>query len=455
MALVRNHEPEWEHLNRADLEARQFNLLKRRLETIQATNTFYRDLWSRHGVDLAKINSLRDFNRMIPLVTKEDFMADQLEHPPFGRRLGVHTSELAELHLTSGTSGIGQAVCGLTATDVETGAKSYAALWKHAGLNPGDRGILTYPVSFLTAGLLGVAGARRFRLVPIYAFGTDKQFLFELMERMQPRMIFATPNLLRRLQAVAAEQGWDPRQSCRSLRAICMGLLYPPFSQVEEIMNFWGVPLFENYGTTEVGMAAAISCENGVWDGKRRYPMHFLERHILPEVIDPDTGLPVGPGEEGELVMTTLSREASPAIRFRTRDRVLHVPHTECSCGRPFDGIAPGETRRYDDMMKIKGVSVWPALFDDVIFAHAEVDEYRAEVFFTRDEREELLLRVAVKRSADSESTAPLLDKIREEVRRVTSITPKVEQAKTLEHFEFKAKRWTDLRPSGEQPDGW
>lgn len=453
MASKRYYESEWEAATREDLEKHQLASLKSIAERAYDSNPFYRALWRDHGVEPDKIRSFRDFSRMVPLVSKEDFLKDQTSHPPFGTRLGVPTSELAEVHLTSGTSGVGQSACGLTAADVEIGANSYAALWTHAGIQSGEIGFLTYPVSFLTAGLLGVAAAKKFRLVPIFAFGMDKGFLFELMERLQPAMLFATPNVLRRLKAVAVEQGWDPKRQCPSLRAICMGLLYPPFSQVEEIMDFWEVRLFENYGTTEVGMAAAISCENGVWDGERRYPMHFLEQYIFPEVIDPGSGMPVGEGEEGELVMTTLAREASPAIRFRTRDRVLHVPYHACPCGRRFHGIAPGETRRYDDMLKVKGVNVWPATVDDIVFSWPAVDEYRAVVYFSDNGREELLLRVAFKPGNGREETRRLLEAIRDEVRRRIMVTAIVEQVGELDHFEFKARRWTDLRPTGDQPE--
>jgi phenylacetate-CoA ligase len=449
---VRYFEPEWEAMSRAKFRIRQFALLKGAVERAFRTNPFYRDRWRDAGVNLEDISSFEDFSRIVPMVDKETFLDDQVVHPPFGRRLGVDRSELAEIHVTSGTSGVGQAAFGLTANDVDIGARSYATLWTHAGLVPGDIGFLTYPVSFLTAGLLGVSAVRLFRLVPVYAFGMDKSLLFDLMSRLQPEMLFATPNWLRRLQAVATKQGWDPRNECPSLKSICMGLLFPPFSQVEQIMDFWGVRLYENYGTTEVGMAAAVSCEHGVWDGRRRYPMHFLEQYVYPEVVDPTTGMPVAEGEEGELVMTTLQREASPAIRFRTRDRVVHVPSSACSCGRPFDGIWPGEIRRYDEMLKVKGVSVWPSSVDDVVFARAEVDEYRAIAYFTEDEREELLLRVAFKSGTIGSVRSRRLHEIREEVRRTIMVTPKVEEVPALDHFEFKAKRWTDLRASNERP---
>jgi phenylacetate-CoA ligase len=440
--------PRWDRLSRDEVLARQFVEVQRHVERVYETNEYFRSRWHKAGFRPRQLRTRRDLQR-IPMVTKGDCVADQEVDPPFGRRLGVERDSVVEVHLTSGTSGAGQVAFGFTDADRRVAGESLSTWWSYAGLRRGDVAVLTFPVSFLAAGLLGVSGARDFGLAPIYAFGADKGRILELMQRLGAAMIFATPAVLRAFEDTARREGIDPSRDLPSLRALCLGLMTPPFSQVPEFENFWGAKAFEDYGSTEAGLAAAFSCSRGLRDGDAQAPLHFFEPAILCEVIDPDTGRHVSDGEEGELVITTFRREASTSVRFRTGDRVVHASHRSCRCGLPYDGIQSMETRRYDDMVKVKGTNIWPSAVDGVVFAHAEIEDYRALATVDDQQREQLVLEVALRRQGQNRvgRADRLLESLADEVKRATLVRPEVVVVESLPPFDFKATRWRDERP--------
>lgn len=451
----RHHDAGWETLDREAMRARQFGLLKQRLAELQATNPFYARNWARSGVDLDRIDDFDDFARTVPLIDKLDLLADQQAAPPFGDRLGVDRSQLAQVHLTSGTTGIGQESYGLTERDIHIAGDTFAHAWTYAGLQRGDGVVITNPISFLAAGLAVAESARQFPLFPIFGFSLDKKLLVDLMARFQVASIYAVPTVLLQLQRIAEAQGYS--RDDFAMKGILTSVISPPFSLIEEIREFWGVPVYDVYGCSQGSSAVAVSCEYSCTDGVRRYPTHFLESHFLCEVVDPDSGLPVPDGEEGELVLTTLQREASPVVRFRMRDRVVHQPHDACPCGRPYAGMMPGETGRYDDMLKIKGANVWPPGVDNVLFSHKEVDEYRSRVVITEDGHEELLMQVSLKPDCglDGGQRETLVHQLAAEVKEVTLVTPRITEVPELGHFDFKPQRWTDERAKGLQKVVW
>lgn len=451
----RHHDPSWETLDRETLRARQFALLKDRLVHLQATNPFFAKRWADAGVDVTRIQSHDDFARAVPMIDKLDLLADQEAAPPFGDRLGVERDTLAQVHLTSGTTGIGQEAYGLTQHDVFVAGDTFAHAWTYAGLRPGDGVVITNPISFLAAGLAVAESARQIPLFPVFGFSLDKKMILNVMRRFEMASIYAVPTVLLQLQHLAEAEGCTREDF--NLRAILTSVISPPFALIDEICEFWGVPVHDVYGCSQGSSAVAVSCEHGCSDGERRYPTHFLENYFLCEVVDPETGLPVGDGEEGELVLTTLQRDASPVVRFRMRDRVVHQPHHACPCGRPYDGMIPGETGRYDDMLKIKGANVWPPAVDNVLFAHKEVDEYRSRVVLTEDGHEELMMQVSFKPACglDGSQRAALVAQLAAEVKAVTLVTPRVTEVAELAHFDFKPQRWADEREKGLQKVVW
>lgn len=453
----RYRDPAWETLDREQLLRGQFELLQRQLGRLAVDNPFFSNLWREAGVDVTRIRTHSEFSRSVPMISKRDLLIDQQMSPPFGTRLGVDRAELNGLMMTSGTSGIGQELYGLTADDQVAAGEGFAHAWTIAGVQRGDVIIVTPPVNYLSAGLACVQSAQRMQLTPIYGFGIDKERLVELIGTLGVTMVYAPPNVLLQLQAAARKLGFDPRRDAPSLRGVTTSLIMPPFSLVSDIQEFWGVTVYDIYGSTQASSGAATSCEHGVWDGERRYPTHFLEQHWLFEVVDPETGIPVAPGDEGELVVTNLRRQASPVVRFRMRDRVVHAPWNSCPCGRPFDGIVPGETSRYDDMLKIKGMNVWPSAVDTAVFEHREVAEYRGRVVLHEDGREEMVLSVAFRAELTVEASVreTVMREIGAGVKRATNVTPRVVEVDHLDTFDFKPQRWSDDRVHGLQKVTW
>ena len=181
--------------------------------------------------------------------------------------------------------------------------------------------------------------------------------------------------------------------------------------------------------------------------------MHLLDPYYYTEVIDPETLKPVGPGEEGEAVVTVLYREASPVVRFRTHDKVRYYPYNHCPCGRPYSIWEAGNVSRYDDMMKIKGTNVWPSMVDGVLFSRPEADEYAGQVWIDAQGREHVLIRLAFKDShpRSAEEKERLMAELSRELLRQTGVTMAVKEVprNELPIYEFKARRWTDERKKG------
>lgn len=447
-----------ELMSKGELRAWQWRQLATYLQGLSRTNPYYADLWRSRGVDVSRITSVEAFTNELPITRKPDFLADQEAQPPFGNRLGVSRAQLNGIHITSGTTGIGQEAYGLTAQDQRICGETFATCWDRAGVAPGDTIILTAPVTFLAAGLGAVYSTQVGQYTPIYGFGLDKRLLLDLARRYGAVMLYAPPTLLLQLKQTAQEIGLDPRKELSSLRGIVTSLFAPPFSIVHEAAEFWGVPVFDAYGSTQAGGIAASSCECSVWNGSGRTPTHFNEKRYFCEVLNPQTGEHVAHGEEGELVITPLWREASPVIRFGTSDRVTYTDATDCPCKRPYAGIVPGLTGRYDDMLKIKGTNVWPAMVDSIVFDHPAVAEYRATVTVTDRSREELILTIDFKQTCelDQEDKRLVLKALEDQVKAKTLVRPRMEEAKTaFDKFDFKPQRWADERDKDRDRTTW
>jgi phenylacetate-CoA ligase len=174
---------------------------------------------------------------------------------------------------------------------------------------------------------------------------------------------------------------------------------------------------------------------------------HIIETDYIEEVLDPDTMQPVGYGERGVRVMTSLGREGICMLRYWTNDLVMKLPHTACSCGRTWDIYAGGILGRHDDMRKIRGVWFVPSMVEDVARVFPEVDEYQCELR-TIDALDTLVIRIEPRDDVRDSDLATLQQRFRAEAKRILSITPKVELAApgTLPRFEMKAKRFRDMR---------
>lgn len=447
MTERRSFNPFIERLTHEEVARFQWTRLKAQLAHVAKTNPFYRALWAEAGVDPDRLRSFEDFRDRVPIVTKRDLLRDQQEHPPYGRRLGVRPEQVVQVVLTSGTSGAGQEVHPQTLADVEMGALilTWGCYW--AGFTPGEVVLDTFPVATSAGGLWAYRSFTK-QLVNVFSVGTlDTRQKLEFARRFRASAIFCTPAYLMRLEAVADETGLDLARELGLRRILVAGEPYP-LAWVLERERRWGARVYEYYGSVQ--KAIAWSCERGAAPDNRRGMLHHLPHLTLLETLDPSSGRPIRPGEEGQVVLTQLRAEAAPLVRFATGDRARLLSYRECPCGRQFDGYECGTVSRYDDMLRIRGINVWPQAVDDAVFSFPEIAEYQGRVFITPDGREEASVALEFKLGVGSEVRARVLERAAGSVRERTGIRMTVEEAsaplpKGIDD-RHKARRWINLK---------
>lgn len=266
--------------------------------------------------------------------------------------------------------------------------------------------------------------------------------------------MFAMPSALTAMASRCDERGIDPSIAFPELRSIVTSGESWPVAWVERMEQTWGARIFEVYGSTQTNAAfGACCCERGaVVDGERGHN-HLFEWTSLYEVLTPGSDEPTPAGEQGELVITHLDREASPLVRFRTGDLVRWFPPGACPCGRPFRSLEAGTVGRIDDMLKIRGQNIWPSAVDPLILAHPEVDEFQVRVHIDPRGRDVLDLALALRpgSAVEPESFAHHLG---QELRSATGLRFDVTLVRTdaVPHYDSpdkKPRRWTDERHLG------
>jgi phenylacetate-CoA ligase len=316
-----------------------------------------------------------------------------------------------------------------------------------AGFARGEVVLDTFPVATSAGGLWAYRSFTK-QLVNLFAVGTlDTRQKLEFATRFGASAIFCTPAYLMRLETVADEMGLDLARDVGLRRILVAGEPYPLAWALERERR-WGARLCEYYGSVQ--KAIAWSCERGAAPEGRRGILHHLPQLTLLETLDPATGRPVRHGEEGQVVLTQLRAEAAPLVRFATGDRARLLAYRDCPCGRQLDGYECGTVSRYDDMLKIRGVNVWPQAVDDAVFAFPEIAEYQGRVFITPDGREEASVALEFKPGVDTEVRARVLARAAGSVRERTGVRMHVEEAaaplpKGIDDRR-KARRWVNLK---------
>ena len=439
---LRYFDPELERASPETIRRLQLEGVKSLLEKTWSVNGFYRDYWREAGVDLDKIGALEDFTARIPSVEKRHFVADQHERPPYGRRL-EHAMSLGEPLIicnTSGTSGQGQEVHAQTAQEFLVTQKVYAYGLRWAGLKRGDTVFLTMPITLMSGGRCEYHGALGYGLT-VYAAGNyDVEQKLNLLRRFRPSALFGTTSYFAHLAAVSEERPPSP-----GVQTLLAGGEHAGFAWLERLQTDWGARVFDRYGSTQSGNDHAFACEHGIGTRDRLGTLHNTDPFHIVEVVDTETGRHVGHGEEGEIVITSLYRTDTPAIRIRLRDRAIWHEPGSCRCGRPFSGLEMCSIGRIDDMKKVKGVNIWPQAVDDAMFAVDEVDEYQVVLTSDTTEADIATVKVMPKQGTlDSE----LLARVASSLRRRIGINFLVEMTPpgSLQHSEFKARRWIDER---------
>jgi phenylacetate-CoA ligase len=357
-----------ECMPRADLAALQLGRLKQQLELAYAKVSHVRAKWDAAGVTCAALKSLDDIRRF-PFTTKSDMR----ETYPFGL-FAVPREQVVRLHASSGTTGKATVV-GYTRADVDLWTDLMARCIACAGARPGDIVHNAYGYGLFTGGLGMHYGAERLgcTVVPVSGGMTERQVT--LLQDFGARVLCATPSYALNIAEVAEGMGVDLRKL--PMKVGIFGA--EPWSDAmrRELETRLGIAAVDLYGLSEI-IGPGVACECSA----ERSGLHGWEDHFLFEVIDPKTLEPVAPGEAGELVITTLTKEALPMVRYRSRD-ITRLNYEPCACGRSHVRIMR-VTGRDDDMMIIRGVNVYPSQIEAVLVGVPGVAPHY-QIVLTRD----------------------------------------------------------------------
>jgi len=411
--------------------------LKKLRETLSnaARSPFYSGVFQRHGLNADSLRHLEDI-RKFPFTCKDDLR----EQYPFGLLTVAH-DKLVRMHCTSGTTGNPAAVLH-SRHDLRSWANLVARSLFAAGARQGDVFQNARGYGLFTGGLGFQNGAEMLGCLSIPAGAGNSRRQIKLMRDFSTTCLHAIPSYLGRLHSVFAELGLDPiKDTC--LKRLFIGAEPHSEETRQRIQQMYGCKAFNSFGMTEMnGPGVAFECEyqNG---------LHIWEDCYLLEIVDPETLEPLPEGELGELVLTTLDREAMPIIRYRTRDLTRILPGS-CACGRTacrLDRI----TGRSDDMFIVKGCNVFPIQIERILMRINEIGSDYLIILDSNEEGDFMVIKAELKSDTFSDEYKKLEElrkKIAGDVRDEVQVTPQVQlvAADSLPKNEGKAVRVKDLR---------
>jgi phenylacetate-CoA ligase len=384
---------------------------------------FFRGKLDDAGVDPRSVHSVEDLPRL-PLSTKEELR----DAYPLGWTC-VPAHEVVRLHASSGTTGT-RVVATYTAADLEDWAEMFGRCYEYAGVTHNDRVQVTPGYGLWTAGIGFQAGAEHLGAMTVPTGPGNLDLQFEMMLDLQTTVLCATSSFGLLLAEEAHSRSLVERLA---LRVGILGSERWGLSMRRRIEDLLGIETFDIYGFTELyGPGTGIDCTE-------HEGIHYWDDYYLVEVIDPLSGALMPPGAEGELVVTTLRKQAQPLLRYRTRDLSRVIPEP-CRCGSPYPRIDRIKGRS-DDMFKVRGVSVYPAQIDTVLSGLPRLSSEYQVILSRSGGRERLLVRV--------ESTDGAVEReVAEALRQELGIRPEVDvlPVGTLPRTERKTRRVMDER---------
>ncbi|MFE2204723.1 MULTISPECIES: phenylacetate--CoA ligase PaaK [Streptomyces] len=418
-----------ERLGRGELEALQRERLRSTLRHAYDNVPFYRDAFDRAGLKPEDCRTLADLARF-PFTAKTDLR----DNYPFGM-FAVPEHEVRRIHASSGTTGR-PTVVGYTERDLDTWADVVARSIRAAGGRPGHKVHVAYGYGLFTGGLGAHYGAERLGCTVIPASGGMTARQVQLIQDFRPEIIMITPSYMLTLLDEFERQGVDPRTT--SLKVGIFGAEPWTEGMRREIEDRFAIDAVDIYGLSEVmGPGVAQECVE-TKDG-----LHIWEDHFYPEVVDPFTGEVLPDGEEGELVFTSLTKEAMPVIRYRTRDLTRLLPGT----ARTFRRMEK-VTGRSDDMVILRGVNLFPTQIEEIVLRTPGVAPH-FQLRLTRDGRLDALTVLA---EAREDATADEREKAARAIAAAVkdgvgvSVNVEVVDPETLERSVGKIRRIVDLR---------
>ncbi len=427
---------DFETLPREAIESLQLKRLQQTVERVYATVPFYQESFKKAGLTPADVKSLEDLKKL-PFTLKQDMR----DNYPYGL-FAVPLEQIVRIHASSGTTGK-PTVVGYTRRDIETWTELMARSFVAAGTHKGDVIHNAYGYGLFTGGLGAHYGAERVgaSVIPMSGGNTKKQLM--IMQDFGSTVLTCTPSYSLFLAEVAAEEGIDIRNL--KLKVGILGA--EPWSEKMrlEIQEKLNIKAIDIYGLSEIlGPGVGIECveaQNG---------LHIWEDHFIPEIINPETGEVLPAGEKGELVITTITKEGIPLIRYRTRDitRLIKEP---CICGRTHARIER-LSGRSDDMLIIRGVNVFPSQIESVLFNIEGVEPHYQLIVERDGNLDTLEVQVEVNEQTFSDEIKELQglsNKIKKDIKDLLGVTCKVRlvEPKSITRSEGKAKRVIDNRP--------
>ena len=426
--------PEYETMPRADLEQVQLERLQASVNRAYKNVAFYHKRFKELDLRPEDMQSLDDLKRL-PFTGKDDLR----DNYPYNM-LAVPLREVVRLHASSGTTGK-PTVCGYTAEDLNTWAELVARVLTAGGVTKDDLVQISFGYGLFTGAFGHHYGAERIgaSVIPASVGNTERQV--HIMQDFRTTALVGTPSYALHIAEVMEDMGVSPKGL--SLRVGLFGS--EPWSERmrQEIENRLNISATDNYGLSEV-LGPGVSGE--CW---HKHGLHVAEDHFIAEIVDPETSEPREPGESGELVLTTLTREAMPILRFRTRD-ITSLNLEPCPCGRTLARMAR-VLHRTDDMLIIRGVNVFPSQVEAVLAEIEGVEPHYQIVLDRKGALDEFQLLVEVSASIFGGAVSALVEmeeRIRTKMGAVLGVTPKVKlvEPRTLERSMGKARRVIDRR---------
>ncbi|HEX6478669.1 MAG TPA: AMP-binding protein [Ktedonobacteraceae bacterium] len=435
-----------ETLPREELQALQLLKLRRMCEWAYERAPFHKRKFDEAGFHPEQLKTLDDIRRM-PFMTREEWMESIFETPMFGDLTTTDHNHAIRYHLTSGTSG-------RTPIRVLDGTKDWdwiAEMWCYGlwgfGVRPED----SVYFAFGYGSFIGFWGAHycceKIGALVIPGGAQTSEARVKQIIEMGVTTVCSTPTYALTLWQKAREMGIDLATESKVNKLICSGEPAGSIPAVKrQLEEAWGAKCGDTAGMTELGTIMIFECSH------QPGGTHIIEDNYIEEVLDPATGEPVGYGELGERVVTSFGRGFIPVIRYRTKDMVLKVPASTCTCGRTWDIYDGGIRGRWDDMKLIRGTNVYPRAVEAIVREYAAIDEFQIYLWRKDNLTDEITIKVEVKPGSESEWETLHRGLSKDLANAHEGLRFNIERVDygVLPHFELKAKRLVDARPVAE-----
>ncbi len=424
-----------ETFSREEMETLQLSRLQETVQRVYDKVPYYRAKMDEKGVKPQDIKTLADLSKL-PFTTKQD-MRDTY---PFGL-FAVPQDDIVRIHASSGTTGK-PTVVGYTRGDLETWTDCVSRIACMGGATEKDVAQICFGYGMFTGALGLHYGLEKIgaAIVPSSTGNSEKQLMY--MQDFKTSLLVATPSYALRLAEVARQNGINPETDLH-IKTALVGSELLTDAMREEMHLAWGrdIQITTNYGMSEL-MGPGVSGECLAHCG-----MHINEDYFIPEIIDSATGEVLPAGEKGELVITCIKKEGLPLIRYRTKD-VTRLFYEPCACGRTTVRME-NLSGRSDDMLKIRGVNVFPGQIEEVVLSVEELGPHYEIIVEREGYTDKLTVRVELNKETDSFAELQRIEATtRNKLKVILGLDAKIllESPNTLQRFEGKAKRIRDLR---------